>query len=130
MQIADIVQAADFWAGRSWRKSPLIRTNISSGYPFEDLYGYARAVRVGDHVFVSGTTARPPCLDGEVYQQMMGGGIAPKALPENSGRPSFQRVTFSAMARRRSGYQAVNLMAPTSARTVMTIPKRGGSSGA
>jgi enamine deaminase RidA (YjgF/YER057c/UK114 family) len=50
----------------------LIRTNISSGYPFEDVYGYARAVRVGDHVFVSGTTARPPCLDGDVYRQMKG----------------------------------------------------------
>ena len=24
-----------------------------SGYPFEDSYGYARAIRVGDHVFVS-----------------------------------------------------------------------------
>jgi enamine deaminase RidA (YjgF/YER057c/UK114 family) len=50
----------------------LIRTNISSGYPFEDVYGYARAVRVGDHVFVSGTTARAPQLDGDAYQQMMG----------------------------------------------------------
>ena len=49
----------------------MIRTNISSGYAFEDVYGYARAVRVGDHVFVSGTTARPPCLDGDVYRQMM-----------------------------------------------------------
>jgi enamine deaminase RidA (YjgF/YER057c/UK114 family) len=50
----------------------LIRTNISSGYPFEDVYGYARAVRVGDQVFVSGTTARAPQLDGDAYQQMMG----------------------------------------------------------
>jgi enamine deaminase RidA (YjgF/YER057c/UK114 family) len=48
----------------------LIRTDISSGYPFEDTYGYARAVRVGDHVFVSGTTARPPHLDGDAYTQM------------------------------------------------------------
>jgi len=24
-----------------------------SGYPFEDSYGYARAIRVGDHVFAS-----------------------------------------------------------------------------
>jgi enamine deaminase RidA (YjgF/YER057c/UK114 family) len=50
----------------------VIRTNISSGYPFEDVYGYARAVRVGDHVFVSGTTARPPHLDGDAYEQMTG----------------------------------------------------------
>jgi enamine deaminase RidA (YjgF/YER057c/UK114 family) len=50
----------------------LIRTNISSGYPFEDVYGYARAVRVGDHVFVSGTTARSPHLDGDAYKQMKG----------------------------------------------------------
>jgi enamine deaminase RidA (YjgF/YER057c/UK114 family) len=49
----------------------LLRTNFSSGYPFEDVYGYARAVRVGDQVFVSGTTARAPHLDGDAYQQMM-----------------------------------------------------------
>jgi enamine deaminase RidA (YjgF/YER057c/UK114 family) len=50
----------------------LIRTSILSDYPFEDVYGYARAVRVRDHVFVSGTTARPPHLDGDAYKQMMG----------------------------------------------------------
>ena len=50
----------------------MIRTSISSGYPFEDEYGYARAVRVGDHLFVSGTTARPPHLDGDAYEQMKG----------------------------------------------------------
>ena len=50
----------------------MIRTNISSGYPFEDVYGYARAVRVGNQVFVSGTTARPPDLEGDAYRQMMG----------------------------------------------------------
>jgi len=49
----------------------LIRTNFSSGYPYEDVYGYARAVRVGDQVFVSGTTARAPHLDGDAYEQMM-----------------------------------------------------------
>jgi enamine deaminase RidA (YjgF/YER057c/UK114 family) len=50
----------------------LTRTNISSGYPFEDTYGYSRAVRVGDQVFVSGTTARAPHLDGDAYRQMTG----------------------------------------------------------
>jgi enamine deaminase RidA (YjgF/YER057c/UK114 family) len=50
----------------------LIRKNITSGYPFEDSYGYARAVRVGDHVFVSGTTARAPALEGDAYMQMSG----------------------------------------------------------
>jgi enamine deaminase RidA (YjgF/YER057c/UK114 family) len=50
----------------------LIRKSVMSGYPFEDSYGYARAVRVGDHVFVSGTTARPPALEGDAYIQMLG----------------------------------------------------------
>ena len=49
----------------------MIRTKFSSGYPFEDAYGYARAVRVGDQIFVSGTTARAHHLDGDAYKQMM-----------------------------------------------------------
>ena len=48
----------------------MTRTNFSSGYPFEDAYGYARAVRVGSQVFVSGTTARGHHLDGDAYTQM------------------------------------------------------------
>jgi enamine deaminase RidA (YjgF/YER057c/UK114 family) len=47
----------------------LSRQNVSSGYDFEDIYGYSRAVRVGNQVFVSGTTARPPQLGGDAYVQ-------------------------------------------------------------
>jgi enamine deaminase RidA (YjgF/YER057c/UK114 family) len=45
------------------------KLTISSGYPFEDIFGYARAVRVGDHVFVSGTTAREADLEGDAHHQ-------------------------------------------------------------
>jgi Putative translation initiation inhibitor, yjgF family len=46
-----------------------MRQTISSGYDYEATYGYSRAVRVGDMVFVSGTTARAPQLAGDAYVQ-------------------------------------------------------------
>lgn len=47
----------------------MTRQAVSSGYPYEDTYGYSRAVRVGDQVFVSGTTARGAELEGDAFVQ-------------------------------------------------------------
>lgn len=47
----------------------MTRRNFGSGYSFEETYGYSRAVRVGDHVYVSGTTARGEALVEDAYVQ-------------------------------------------------------------
>ncbi|WP_410654161.1 RidA family protein [Amycolatopsis sp. lyj-112] len=45
------------------------RVNIPSGGDFEKVFGYSRAVRVDEHIHVSGTTAREPFLSGDAYEQ-------------------------------------------------------------
>ncbi|UWQ18583.1 Rid family hydrolase [Jannaschia sp. M317] len=47
----------------------ILRQRVRSGYAGEDSYGYSRAVRVGNQVWVSGTTARGPALTGDAEAQ-------------------------------------------------------------
>jgi len=45
------------------------RTNLSSGGAFEDVFGYSRAVRLGNHLHISGTCAPPANEKDDAYVQ-------------------------------------------------------------
>ena len=47
----------------------MTRRDIPSNNYFEEGFAYSRAVRVGDHVHVAGTCARPPHDEGGAYEQ-------------------------------------------------------------
>lgn len=46
------------------------RINYSSGAPLEDIAGYSRMVKIGDHIYIGGTTAVLP--DGTVAGESAG----------------------------------------------------------
>lgn len=46
-----------------------MRQVVQSGGKFEEVYGYSRAVRVGNIVAVSGSCCTPAAIDGDAYEQ-------------------------------------------------------------
>lgn len=76
----------------------MTRQNVSSGSPYEDVFGYCRAVKVGNSVHVAGTCAAQDCLDDtSMYEQSVSAlGIIQDALAEvgASARDVVRTITY------------------------------------
>lgn len=63
------------------------RMNISSGAAYEKIFGYSRAVRVGDDIHVSGTCAPVTHEESDAYAQARAAlTIIEKAIRDAGGR--------------------------------------------
>ena len=72
---------------RGWYGARRLRPmRIQSGSPYEDRYGFSRALRTGDRVLVAGTAPIPPAgeeVAATAYEQMLRcGAIARDALDQ------------------------------------------------
>lgn len=76
----------------------MARQQAFSGSPYEDVYGYCRAVRVGNTVHVAGTCAAQDCLDGTTTQEQAASALAiiEAALAEVGAAPAdvVRTVTY------------------------------------
>ncbi len=73
------------------------RVNISSGAPYEQVFGYCRAVRVGDHIHVAGTCAPAGNENEDACGQARAAlAVIAKALREAGGdvRDVVRTVTY------------------------------------
>lgn len=61
------------------------RQNISSGGQYEAVFGYSRAVRVGNHLHISGTCAPPEYEHSSAFEQAQAILVTVKKVLEEAG---------------------------------------------